>query len=148
MTTPAQDAPLVLPSVVFQPVRLLLICAVLTGAAIAAAAQFGLPMFGVFFGLGLALGLGNALLIRRSALKITASDHPLKKKMALNSASRLLVISVIGLAIAYQFRPEGLGVLFGLALFEVVLVLSTMLPVVKKLRAQASESGAEGTEND
>lgn len=137
-----------LPSVVFQPIRLLLICVVLTGAAIAAAAQFSHPMFGVFFGLGLALGLGNALLIRRSALKITASDHPLKKKMALNSASRLLVISVIGLAIAYQFRPDGLGALFGLALFEVVLVLTTMLPVVKKLRAQASESGAEGTEND
>lgn len=137
-----------LPSVVFQPIRLLLICVVLTAAAIAAAAQFGHAMFGVFFGLGLALGLGNALLIRRSALKITASDHPLKKKMALNSASRLLVISVIGLAIAYQFRPEGLGALFGLALFEVVLVLTTMLPVVKKLRAQASESGAEGTEND
>ncbi|WP_067975150.1 hypothetical protein [Mycolicibacter icosiumassiliensis] len=148
MTTPAQDAPLVLPSVVFQPIRLSLICVALTAAAIAAAAQFGRPLFGVFFGLGLALGLGNALLIRRSALKITASDHPLKKKMALNSASRLLVISVIGLAIAYQFRPEGLGALFGLALFEVVLVLTTMLPVVKKLRAQASESGAEGTEND
>ncbi|ORV47372.1 hypothetical protein AWC02_09690 [Mycolicibacter engbaekii] len=148
MTTPAQDAPLVLPSVVFQPIRLLLICLVLTGVAIALAAQFGSPMFGVFFGLGLALGLGNALLIRRSALRITASDHPLKKKMALNSASRLLVISVIGLAIAYQFRPAGLGALFGLALFEVVLVLTTMLPVVKKLRAQASESGAEGTEND
>lgn len=137
-----------LPSVVFQPIRLLLICLVLTGVAIALAAQFGSPMFGVFFGLGLALGLGNALLIRRSALRITASDHPLKKKMALNSASRLLVISVIGLAIAYQFRPAGLGALFGLALFEVVLVLTTMLPVVKKLRAQASESGAEGTEND
>lgn len=148
MTTPAQDAPLVLPSVVFQPIRLSLICVALTAAAIAAAAQFGHPLFGVFFGLGLALGLGNALLIRRSALKITASDHPLKKKMALNSASRLLVISAFGLAIAYQFRPEGLGALFGLALFEVVLVLTTMLPVVKKLRAQASESGAEGTEND
>jgi hypothetical protein len=148
VTTPAQDAPLVLPSVVFQPIRLLLICAALTGVAIAAAAQFDRPMFGVFFGLGLALGLGNALLIRRSALRITAQDHPLKKKMALNSASRLLVISVIGLAIAYQFRPEGLGALFGLALFEVVLVLTTMLPVVRKLRAQASESGAEGTEND
>lgn len=137
-----------LPSVVFQPIRLLLICVALTAAAIAAGAQLGHPMFGVFFGLGLALGLGNALLIRRSALSITASDHPLKKKMALNSASRLLVISVIGLAIAYQFRPEGLGALFGVALFEVVLVLTTMLPVVKKLRAQAPESGAEGTEND
>lgn len=148
VTTPAQDAPLVLPSVVFQPVRLLVICVALTGMALAAAAQFGRPMFGIFFGLGLGLGLGNALLVRRSALKITAQDHPLKKKMAMNSATRLLVISVIGLAIAYQFRPEGLGALFGLALFEVVLVLTTMLPVVKKLRADAAVSGAEGTEND
>ena len=29
----------------------------------------------------------------------------------------------------------GLGVLFGLALFQVVLVMSTSLPVLKKLRA-------------
>lgn len=137
-----------LPSVAFRPVRLLVICLALTGVAIAVAAPFGHPLFGVFFGLGLALGLGNALLIRRAALRITAEDHPLKKKMALNSASRLLVISVIGLVIAYRFRPEGLGALFGLALFEVVLVLTTMLPVVKKLRAQTSESGVEGTEND
>lgn len=124
-----------LPSVVFQPVRLLLICAVLTGAAIAAAAQFGRPMFGVFFGLGLALGLGNALLIRRSALKITASDHPLKKKMALNSASRLLVISAVALTVAFFFKDNGgLGVVFGLAVFQALLVMSTSLPVLKKIR--------------
>lgn len=137
-----------LPSVVFQPIRLLLICIALTGVATAVAAFVGCWPFGAYFGLGLALGLGNAMLIRRSALKITAEDHPLKKKMALNSASRLLVISAIGLGIAYLFRPAGLGTLFGLALFEVVLVMTTTLPVVKKLRAQASESGAEGTGND
>lgn len=149
VTTPAQDAPLVLPSVVFQPVRLLLISVVLTALATAAAGYLGQLMFGVFFGLGLGLGLVNALLVRRSALRITADDHPLKKKMALNSASRLLVITVIGLAIAIPAKSHGgIGVLFGLALFEVVLVLTTTVPVVKKLRAQASESGAEGTAND
>ena len=91
-------------------------------------------MFGVFFGVGLALGLLNAVLVQRSVESITAQDHPLKRKMALNSATRLLVISVIGLAVAFAFRPTGLGVLFGLALFQVLLVLSTALPVWKKMR--------------
>lgn len=135
MTTPAQDAPLVFPSVAFRPLRLFAICAVLAAGVTAVAALLGFPMFGVFFGVGLALGLLNALLVRRAVESITAEDHPLKKKMALNSATRLLVITAVGLAIAYLFRPMGLGVVFGLALFQVVLVLSTSLPVLKKLRA-------------
>ena len=135
MTTPAQDAPLVFPSVAFRPLRLFAICVLLAGLVTAAAALLGYPMFGVFFGIGLALGLLNALLVRRAVESITAQDHPLKKKMALNSATRLLVITAVGLAIAFTFRPMGLGVVFGLALFQVVLVLSTSLPVLKKLRA-------------
>jgi hypothetical protein len=135
VTTPAQDAPLVFPSVAFRPVRLFAICALLAGLVTVLAAFLGYPMFGVFFGVGLALGLLNALLVRRAVESITAQDHPLKKKMALNSATRLLAITAVGLAIAFYFRPMGLGVLFGLALFQVVLVLSTSLPVLKKLRA-------------
>jgi hypothetical protein len=135
MTTPAQDAPLVFPSVAFRPVRLLAICVALTGLATLVAGLLGAVMFGVFFGVGLGLGLINALLVRRAVDAITAGDHPLKKKMALNPATRLLVITAVGLAIAFLFRPMGLGVLFGLALFQVVLVLSTSLPVLKKLKA-------------
>ncbi|QEN13279.1 ATP synthase subunit I [Mycolicibacterium sp. ELW1] len=134
MTTPAQDAPLVFPSVAFRPVRLLAICAALTALAVVLAAVAGYVLFGVFFGVGLALGLVNAVLVQRSVESITAGDHPLKRKMALNSATRLLVITSIGLAIAIIFRPLGLGVLFGLALFQVLLVLSTALPVWKKIR--------------
>ena len=134
MTTPAPDAPLVFPSVVFQPVKLLAICAALTVLATALAAWAGQPMIGVFFGVGLGLGLINALLVRRSVASITADAHPLKHKMALNSATRLMIITTIGLIIAFVFRPPGLGVLFGLALFQVVLVLSTALPVWKKIR--------------
>ena len=128
------------PSVAFRPVRLFAICAVITAVATGAAALLGHVMFGVFFGVGLGLGLINALLVRRAVDSITAGDHPLKKKMALNSATRLLVITAAGLAIAFIFRPMGLGVLFGLALFQVLLVLTTSLPVLKKLREGSDDS--------
>jgi hypothetical protein len=141
VTTPAQGAPLVFPAVAFRPVRLFVISVVLTAAATLAAGFAGQLMVGVFFGIGLLLGLLNALLVRRSVESITAKEHPLKRSMALNSASRLAIITIIGLIIAFRFRPPGLGVLFGLALFQVLLVLSTALPVWKKLR-----TGTDGTE--
>ena len=139
MTTPAQDAPLVFPSVAFRPLRLFAVCVVLTGLATLAAGLLGHVMVGVFFGVGLGLGLLNAVLVQRSVEAITAEAHPLKRKMALNSATRLLVMTVIGLTIAFIFRPQGLGVVFGMALFQVVLVISTALPVMKKIRAGSSD---------
>lgn len=146
MTTPAQDAPLVFPSVAFRPVRLLTMSLVLTVVAIAVAGSLHHPMVGVFFGVGLLLGLLNAVGVQRSVAAITAEAHPLKKKMAMNSASRLMIITVIGLTVAFIFRPAGLGVVFGLALFQVLLVVSTALPVWKKLRNGAAYGG-EGTGN-
>jgi ATP synthase I chain len=151
VTTPAQDAPLVFPSVAFRPVRLFVISVAITAVAIVAAGLSGHPMVGVFFGIGLLLGLLNALLVRRSVASITAKDHPLKSSMALNSATRLAIITVVGLVIAYVFRPSGLGVVFGLALFQVLLVASTALPVWKTLRtgestASAQPANSHGTE--
>lgn len=151
MTTPAQDAPLVFPAVAFRPVRLFVISLGVTALATLIAAYFHHPMVGAFFGIGLLLGLLNALLVRRSVESITARDHPLKRSMALNSASRVAIITMLALIVAYIFRPDGLGVLFGLALFQVLLVASTALPVWKKLRTgEASEdavlTGSEGTE--
>ena len=137
MTTPAQDAPLVFPSVAFRPIRLFAICVALTGVAVLAAGYTGHIFFGVFFGVGLILGLLNALLVRRAVEAITAEDHPLKKKMALNSATRLLVITAIAMTIAFVFKTHGgIAVLFGLAIFQALLVLSTSLPVMKKIRTE------------
>ena len=137
MTTPAQDAPLVFPSVAFRPVRLLIVCVALTAVAVLASAFAGNIFFGAFFGVGLGLGLINALLVRRAVEAITAEDHPLKKKMAVNSATRLLVITAVALTIAYVFRLHGgIGVLFGLAIFQALLVLSTSLPVMRKIRSE------------
>jgi hypothetical protein len=137
---------LVFPSIAFRPVRLLATSLVLTVVAVVIAGLLGHPMVGVFFGVGLLLGLLNALGVQRSVAAITAEEHPLKKKMAVNSATRLLFITAIGLAVAFVFRPAGLGVVFGLALFQVLLVLSTALPVWKKLRNGPVDSG-EGIVN-
>lgn len=158
MTTPAQDAPLVFPSVAFRPVRLFVLSIAVTAVAVVVAGWTGHLMVGVFFGVGLLLGLLNALLVRRSVASITAKEHPMKSSMALNSATRLAIITVVGLIIAYIFRPAGLGVVFGLALFQILLVASTALPVWKKLRAgdwaeahpadgsAGGIAGSEGTE--
>lgn len=146
MTTPAQDAPLVFPSVAFRPVLLLIISGGVTAVVLLATGLNGHVGIGAFFGLGMLLGLLNALLVRRSVTSITAKDHPLKSTMALNSASRLAIITVVALVIAYIFRPSGLGVMFGLALFQVLLVAATALPVWKKLRTGQPAAEAVGTE--
>jgi hypothetical protein len=140
VTTPARDAPLVFPSVAFRPVLLFSISVGITAVALLAAGLSGHLMVGVFFGIGLLLGLLNALLVRRSVESITAREHPLKRSMAVNTASRLTIITIVGLIIAYVFRPTGLGVLFGLALFQVLLVATTALPVWKKLRAREPDA--------
>ena len=56
-------------------------------------------------------------------------------------------MTVIGLTITFIFRPQGLGVVFGMALFQVVLVLSTALPVMRKIKAGAAEE-TEGASDD
>ena len=49
MTTPAHEAPLVFPSVAFRPVRLLVVCVLLTALATAASAFVATVWFGIFF---------------------------------------------------------------------------------------------------
>ncbi|BBY31108.1 ATP synthase subunit I [Mycolicibacterium sediminis] len=136
------------PAVAFRPVRLLIICAALTALAVATFWFGGMPLYGVFFGVGLGLGLLNALMVRRAVEAITAGDHPLKKKMAVNSATRLIAITVIGLAIAFFFKAHGgIAVLFGLAIFQALLVMSTSIPVMRKIRSEGLDveerSGAD-----
>ena len=55
----------------------------------------------------------------------------------------LMIMTVVGLTIAYLFRPTGLGVVFWLALFQVLLVLTTALPVMKSLRKHDATDGGE-----
>lgn len=135
------------PAVAFRPVRLFVISLGVTAVATLIAGYAGHPVVGAFFGIGLLLGLLNALMVRRSVESITGRDHPLKRSMAINSASRVAIITILALIIAFIFRPEGLGVVFGLALFQVLLVASTALPVWKKLRTGDPDAPLEGQQD-
>lgn len=87
--------------------------------------------------LGLALGLLNIKLVQRAVAKVTAEDHPSKQKLAVSSAGRLALVTVVALGFGIFFKPDGLGVFVGLAVFQVILVINTSVPVLKGLRQQS-----------
>ncbi|MGZ8179397.1 hypothetical protein ACXVUM_15820 [Williamsia sp. SKLECPSW1] len=105
--------------------------------ALIVSAVLGHVLFGVFFAAGIALILANSKMVQASVAAATEGDTGRKKPVVLNTAVRLAVITVAALAIAFVFRPEGLGVMFGLALGQVIVVLSTVIPVMKGLRKQS-----------
>ncbi|KXP04105.1 ATP synthase subunit I [Tsukamurella pseudospumae] len=102
------------------------------------AASFGQVWFAAWFFLGGLLALLNAKLVVIKVANATAEDEPRKAPVAVNSVVRLAVVSVIALATAYFFQSiGGLGMIFGLAVGQIVLVLNTVIPVLKGLRQQS-----------
>ncbi|GAA2069341.1 hypothetical protein [Williamsia deligens] len=114
-----------------------IIVAVVAVAGLVISGVLGHILFGVFFAAGLALVLANSKMVQFSVASATEGDTGRKKPVVLNTAVRLAIITVAALAIAFVFRPEGLGVMFGLALGQVIVVLSTVIPVMKGLRKQS-----------
>ncbi|MEU0541257.1 hypothetical protein ABZ319_15430 [Nocardia sp. NPDC005978] len=93
-------------------------------------------LLGVFIAGGLVLGGLNAQLTWMSIVRITDSETPSKQKLALSSAARLLILTGLSILLAIVTRPNGIGIFFGLALFQLILVLQTAIPEVKGLRQQ------------
>lgn len=87
--------------------------------------------------IGLMLGLLNARITWISIVRITDAETPSKQKLALSSASRLIILTALSIVVAFFTRPYGVGIFFGLAVFQLILVLHTALPEVKGLRQQS-----------
>jgi hypothetical protein len=94
-------------------------------------------LLGVFMCVGLGLGWVNARLTRVTVNRVADSESPRKQSLLLSSAARLLAITAASIAVAFLARPSGIGIFFGLAVFQVILVLCTVLPEVKELRQQS-----------
>ncbi|MFX0581274.1 hypothetical protein [Nocardia nepalensis] len=94
-------------------------------------------LLGMFICIGLGLGWLNAQLTRMTVNRVADAEKPRKQGLFLSSASRLIVITASSLAIAFLARPHGIGIFFGLAVFQVILVLVTVVPEVKELRQQS-----------
>lgn len=112
---------------------------VLAAALVAASVLIGIGLSswqsGVFAAVGVVLGLANAVLTELSLARFVASgDLVLRKQFAISALVRLGVISLVAFALVALMWPTGGFVLVGLALFQLLSVALTGLPLLKELR--------------
>ena len=136
MTTSAPESAPVYPQAPTGLRRPGIIAVVVTAIVIGVTIWLGHPLVGVFFLVGVVGIFINAVAVRNVVGAIAAEANPHKKSLALNSAARLGAITVLALTAAFLVRPDGLGVMFGLAVGQVILVLNSVIPVMKGLRKQ------------
>ena len=86
---------------------------------------------------GIALGLANHLFTEFWLLKIISSgEQPSRNQMIVSTIIRLLILTVVAVGIAVAFWPDGIGLLLGLALFRLIALVMTGLPLLKELKKQ------------
>jgi hypothetical protein len=84
-------------------------------------------------GVGLALvnHLATELWLARL---ISSGAQPTRHRIAVTTMVRLLLLSAVAVAIAVVFWPSGIGLLLGLALFRLIALVMTGLPLLKELK--------------
>lgn len=87
--------------------------------------------------IGLALGLLNHLATEYWLLRvITTGSNPTRGELTRTTIVRLAVLAVVAIAAAWAFWPYGIGVLLGLAIFRLIALVMTTLPLLKELKNQ------------
>ncbi len=113
--------------------RTTIMAGAVTGVAVVPLVVFGYGLFGLFLAVGVALGTANLWLAMRSVANFTTA-RPSKARFSGSVLGRLAVVTVIALAIAWLVRPAGIAVIGGLALFQFIAIVSSMLPLIKEIR--------------
>ena len=86
---------------------------------------------------GIGLGLANHLATEFWLLRLLVSgEQPTKKNLAMSTITRLAVLSVVAIGCAVAFWPSGIGLLLGLALFRLIALVMTTIPLLKELKSQ------------
>lgn len=108
--------------------------AVVGAAALVVCGVLGHIVMGVLVIVGMIMGLVNNRMLQKSIVHEIGNSAPSRKAVGFASAQRLVVLTLIALALGYFVRPDGLGVFFGLALFQFIIIGNTALPVMKERR--------------
>jgi hypothetical protein len=67
---------------------------------------------------------------------ITSGEEPTRRRIGVSSFFRLAVLTVVALGIAIAYWPYGIGLLLGLAIFRLIALVMTTIPLLKELKAQ------------
>lgn len=82
--------------------------------------------------IGLTLGIGNFRLILQSVLKVGRRTGANKRRpLAMNTLSRLMLLTVVLLVIAWFEFPLGVGMILGVALFQFLLLFNVTRAMLK-----------------
>ena len=93
---------------------------------------FNQPWAALGLGIGLGLGISNFRLIQRSVIKVgKRADENRRRPLALNTLSRMGLITVVALGLLFVKFPLGFGLLGGLALFQLLLLLNVTRSMLK-----------------
>jgi hypothetical protein len=115
--------------------KTILVAVVLAAAAYWVLGQLGEWVLAGCIAGGIALALLNHLVTELWLLRIiTSGEQPTRNKLAMSTLVRLLVLSVVAVGIAVWFWPDGIGLLFGLAIFRLIALVMTTMPLLKELK--------------
>jgi hypothetical protein len=101
--------------------------------ALAVLVPMGLYAYALFGCVGIALGVLNMALAVRSVARF-ATTQPSKARFSGSVLGRLAVITVLAFGCALLFRPAGIAVFAGLAVFQLLATASSMVPLIKEIR--------------
>jgi len=84
---------------------------------------------------GIALGLVNHLVTEFWLLKmISSGEQPSRNQMIASTVTRLAVLTVVAVGVAVLVWPDGIGLLLGLAVFRLIALVMTGIPLLKELK--------------
>src|SRR5688572_14214403 len=99
------------------------------------AGQFGEWELAGCISAGVLLGLVNHLMTERWLLGIISSGaQPTRSQMIASTLTRLGLLTVVAVGAAIAFWPNGIGLLLGLAIFRLIALVMTGLPLLKELK--------------
>lgn len=86
---------------------------------------------------GIVLGLVNHLATEWWLMGVlSAGAAPSRAQMMVATTTRLVVLAAVAVACAVVLWPEGVALLLGLALFRLIALVMTGLPLLKELKNQ------------
>jgi hypothetical protein len=115
--------------------RAVMLAAGLVVAAVWISIPLGEWRIGLFLAAGFILGLVNHVGTEYALQMAIASGDPMTRQMwASSSLMRLAIVSIVGFAIAAIFWSDGAAVIFGIAIFHLIALTLTAIPLLREVR--------------